>query len=269
MGFPKQMKDIVYTLLQEPTLDKFREFLYAQLGEHNSIDFKAQWIEGAALAKEILALANSQGGIIVFGVAENEDKSTRMEGLSEIRDKAVISNDIKNFISSDLKYEVYDFSYTSSEYEALKGKHFQMIVVEDTPEFIPFLAKKESGVLKQNMIYVRRGTSCEIANQEELERLLKRRINYLHPLKGEPLRLDEHLNQLKVLYEKIEKDHVYYKDVISGGFSAFLNAIADSLIKREKVVEPNPLYPEESYEEFISRMIVEKKKKIERVLDLY
>ena len=115
MSFPKQLKDIIYELLQEPTLDKFRQFLYAQLGEHNSIDFKGQWIEGGALAKEILALANSQGGIIVFGVAENEDKSIRIDGLTGIRDKAIISNDIKNFISSDLKYEVYDFSYTSSD----------------------------------------------------------------------------------------------------------------------------------------------------------
>ena len=31
----------------------------------------------------MLALANSQGGFIVFGVAENEDKSIRAEGLSE------------------------------------------------------------------------------------------------------------------------------------------------------------------------------------------
>ena len=114
MGFPKQIKDVVYTLLQEPTLDKFREFLHSQTGEHNSIDFKSQWIDGASLAKEILALANSHGGFIVFGVAENEDKTICIEGLSEIKDKAVISNEIKNFISSNLKYEIYDFSYDTS-----------------------------------------------------------------------------------------------------------------------------------------------------------
>lgn len=264
MPFPKQMKDIVYELLQEPTLDKFREFLHAQLGEHNSIDFKGQWIEGASLAKEMLALANSQGGIIVFGVAESEDKSIKIDGLSEIRDKAVISNAVKNFISSDLKYEVYDFSYTTSEYEVLNGKHFQMLVVEDTPEHIPFLAKKESGSLKQNMIYVRRGTSCEIANQEELESLLKRRVNYLHPINGEPLGLEEHLNQLKVLYKNIEKEKVY----ITNGFTRVLKGFI-AMIGQERKAEPNPLYPDEEYEEFVSRMIAAKKNKIERVLDLY
>ena len=265
MEFPKQLKDIVYKLLQEPTLDNFREFIHSQMGEHNAIDFKGQWIEGAALAKEILALANSKGGIIVFGVAENEDKTTKIDGLSEIRDKAVISNDIKNYISSDLKYDVYDFSYETAEYEVMKGKKFQMLVVEDTPEHIPFLAKRESGSLKQNMIYVRRGTSCEIANQEELDRLLKRRINYLHPVKGEPLELEEHLKQLKVLYKNVDKEKVYYE---TGALGQVLRGII-SYVGQEKRREPNPLYPDEEYEEFISRLITAKKNKIERVLDLY
>lgn len=269
MEFPKHLKDVVYKLLQEPTLDKFREFLRAETGEHNSIDFKAQWIEDSNLAKEILSLANTQGGFIVFGVAENKDKSTRVEGLCEIKDKAVVSNSIKKFISSDLKYEIYDFSYTTSEYEALNGKHFQMIVVEDTPEHIPFLAQRDSDGLKQNMIYVRRGTSCEIANQEELQKILTRRLNYMHPLTGEPLQLSEHLQQLKILYEHIDKNHVYYKNGFTDSAISILGSISAMITKGEKVVEPNPLYPEESCEEFISRMIVEKKKKIERVLDLY
>ena len=45
MDFPKQLKDQVYKLLQEPTLDKFREFLHAQMGEHNAIDFKANGLK--------------------------------------------------------------------------------------------------------------------------------------------------------------------------------------------------------------------------------
>ena len=269
MSFPKHLKDVVYALLQEPTLDKFREFLHTQMGEHNSVDFKRAWIEDASLAKEMLAIANSQGGLIVFGVAENEDKSISIDGLPEIKDKSIISNGIKNYISSNLKYEIYDFSYTTSEYEALIGKHFQMLVIEDTPEFIPFLAKKESGSLKQNMIYVRRGTSCEIANEEELQAILKRRINYFHPLNGEPLKLSEHLKQLEILYGNINKNHIYYKDGILSGLSTWVSSLKNSVVFGEKVVEPNPLYPDESYEEFVSRMIVEKKKKIERVLDLY
>lgn len=266
VGYPKQIKDIVYALLQEPTLDKFRQFLHDQLGEHNSIDFKSQWIEGALLAKEILALANSQGGIIVFGVAENEDKSLRIDGLSEIRDKAVISNDIKNYISSDLKYEVYDFSYNTSEYEALNGKNFQMLVVEDTPERIPFFAKRESGSLKQNMIYVRRGTSCEIANEEELVCMIDRRINHMYPNSGSPLKLGEHLSQLKTLYDGIEPITKQRRGSINGSLSVIGNVLKGFFNPYEEVL--NPAYPEESYDDFVAKMIFEKKKKIERILDL-
>ena len=57
MEFPKQIKDTVYRLLQEPTLDHFREFLQDQTGEHNAIDFKQEWIEKDKLAKLMLALA--------------------------------------------------------------------------------------------------------------------------------------------------------------------------------------------------------------------
>ena len=107
--FPSNIKDVVYRLLQEPTLDSFREFMRTQTGEHNFIDFKREWITGALLAKEMLALANSHGGLIVFGVAENEDKTVACEGLSEFKDKAVISNEIKHYISSNLVYSVHDF----------------------------------------------------------------------------------------------------------------------------------------------------------------
>ncbi|MCB5937140.1 hypothetical protein LI162_12255 [Mediterraneibacter sp. 210702-DFI.3.120] len=99
--------------------------------------------------------------------------------------------------------------------------------------------------------------------------MLNRRMKYLHPLSGEPLQLEEHLKQLKILYEKIEKNHIYYQNGISTGISSFLQSITQMVMKGEKIVEPNPFYPDESYEQFVSRMIVEKKKKIERVLDLY
>ena len=139
-----------------------------------------------------------------------------------------------------------------------------MLVVEDTPEHIPFLAKRESGSLKQNMIYIRRGTSCEVANQEELDSILKRHINYMHPVKGEPLDLEEHLKQLKVLYKNIDKEKIYYTNILTGVLKGVI-----SYLGQEKRREPNPLYPDEEYEEFISRLITAKKNKIERVLDLY
>lgn len=67
----------------------------------------------------------------------------------------------------------------------------------------------------------------------------------------------------------LKKNHVYYKGGFSAGLASFRNSIAGMLGPIRKEVEPNPLYPDESYEQFVARMLVEKKKKIERVLDLH
>lgn len=269
MAFPKQLKDNIYDLLQEPTLDRLREFLHSHTGEHNSIDFKQQWITGDKLAKLMLALANSQGGIILFGISENEDGSVECTGLNQIKDKAVVDSEIKKYISTDLKYEIYDFSYSTSEYEALQGKNFQLMVIEDVPEHIPFMSLRDGSSLKCNEIYIRRGTSCEKASRDEIESILRRRINYMHPVTGEPLKLEEHLNQLKILYDHIEKEKVRYTNKKLSGLGEALKALIGVWDTTEREATPNPLYPDESYEEFISRLITNKKNKIERVLDLY
>lgn len=266
MEFPKQIKDIVYRLLQEPTLDHFREFLQGQTGEHNPIDFKQEWINGGKLAKEMLSLANYGGGIIVFGVKENDDKTYSCDGLSEILDKSKISNEVKSFISSNLKYDVYDFAYASSEYSVLINKKFQMMVVYDTPEFLPFMSKREGDGIKANMIYIRRGTSCEIADESEVNSLINRRMNHIYPNSGQPLKLEEHLKQLKILFNNIQAK----KQVPIGQSTSVISMVARGFMygfsRYEEV--PNPSYPEEGFDDFILRMITEKEKKIERLLDL-
>lgn len=93
-------------------------------------------------------------------------------------------------------------------------------------------------------------------------------MQYLYPYKGKPLQLEEHLKQLRILYGMIEKDHISYKNPAFDEIISNLSTIVNSTFG-EKVVNPNPLYPDENYEQFISRMLIEKKKKIERVLDLY
>lgn len=273
MSFPKQMKDNIFALLQEPTLDNFRTFLKGQTGEHNTIDFKGEWIRKDKLAKEILSIANCGGGIIVFGVKENDDKTFQYGGLSEIIDKADIYNETKSYLPSELKYEIYDFSYNDSEYEALKGRKYQMVVVSDTPEFLPFISEKQGADIKNDVIYIRRGTTCQIANKSELEGLIRRRINHIYPNNGQPLELQEHLAQLKVLYSNIDKN----KHKLVPGSSVALTSISQAIAQiasygkgfGEYETVRNPLYPDESYEEFVARMILAKKKKIERVLDLH
>lgn len=273
MNFKKNMKDSVYRLLQEPTLDRFREFLQDETGEHNAIDFKQEWIEKDKLAKLMLALANYGGGIVVFGIHENEDKTFSCDGLKELQAKERIGEWIKPYISSNLKYDVYDFYYQTSEYEVLNGKLFQILVIEDTPEFLPFIARKKGDNIKPSAIYIRRGTANEQVTEEELSHILERRMKHIFPVTGKPLDLEEHLEQLQILYDNIKPTVSTIKE--TEDIPLFLQRLKKFAELTKKIsfgheyeTEKNPLYPEESYEQFIATLIDKKKKKIERVLDL-
>lgn len=78
----------------------------------------------------MLAIANSGGGIIVVGLRENDDNTIDAPGLEKLEDKATISNSIEKYISSHLKYSVHDFSFEASEYEALQGRKYQIMIID-------------------------------------------------------------------------------------------------------------------------------------------
>ena len=82
-----QIKDHFYDqFLKEPTKDNFRDFMKKSCGELNEMDFKETWIDKGPLAKIMLAMANNGGGIIVFGVKENEDNTFDILGLDSLKD---------------------------------------------------------------------------------------------------------------------------------------------------------------------------------------
>ena len=69
-----QAKDQLYDFfLKEPTKENFRRFLLENCGEMDEIDYKDKWIEKGRLAKTILSMANSGGGVIIVGVREEND----------------------------------------------------------------------------------------------------------------------------------------------------------------------------------------------------
>ena len=60
-------------------IDKI-ESLIAQ-GENSAVEFKAAGVHADSIAREMVAFANSQGGVILLGVADNGD----IEGLDDSR----------------------------------------------------------------------------------------------------------------------------------------------------------------------------------------
>ncbi len=268
-----QIKDHFYDdFLREPTKDNFQKFMRNVCGELNEVDFKEQWIEKGSLAKILLAMGNHGGGIVVFGVKENEDNTYSLFGIEELRDAADINNGISKFISPSLDYEIFNFVYDSKVYGDYEGKKFQIIVIHDTPERLPFVSLSESDKIDKDVIYVRRGTKSVKATSDEINRIIERKIATIYS-ENTNITLEEHLAQLKRLYSELPKKiQVLVRRGNHPNFANVLKMFGEAASKLyspdEYEEQDNPDYPNESYEAFILRMINAKKLKIEKVLDL-
>lgn len=269
-----QIKDHFYDqFLKEPTKDNFRDFMKKSCGELNEMDFKETWIDKGPLAKIMLAMANNGGGIIVFGVKENEDNTFDILGLDSLKDTADISNGISRLVSSSLDYEVFNFVFDSDVYGKFENKKFQIMVIHDTPERLPFVSLGQSEKIEKDVIYVRRGTKSEKATSEEINRIIERKIATIYS-ENTDMSLDQHLEQLKKLYSELpQKIQVLVRKGTQPNFAAALKVFGERIgalygTPDEYEEKDNPNYPDEGYEAFILRMINAKKLKIEKVLDL-
>ncbi|MGL5831027.1 MAG: AlbA family DNA-binding domain-containing protein [Candidatus Altimarinota bacterium] len=246
----KGLKEEFANLLNDPDRIKFSEFLKNNTGEQNHVDFKLTWLEIPKLARHILAFSNAGGGILVFGISEELDKSMLVVGLNEIKDKTHLKSLLNKFIPSELEYGIYDFFYEGeAEWAAVRNKKFQLLIIEDMPQNIPFLALADYGNdLQKNEIYYRGKVSSEIATHEELKLILNRRIA-TNIVTSETTEFRKHLEKLQILYTFMDKRIQ---------FSPWELDIANPFTKE------NPLYPEESFEKFVRRMIDKKKEIIEK-----
>jgi predicted HTH transcriptional regulator len=215
------------------------------LGESDEFDLKENWQKCPKIAKHILAIANSGGGIIVFGIKQKTDNTFESIGLNVAQDKADLGRKIKKFIPTELNYEIYDFNFPDdSEYSEIAGKIFQVIIIEDCPRYLPFISMRGSDGIDADTIYVRRKTESVKANNYEIERIIARRIK-----KEETNRknISEQLVELKSLYDMIPK-------YIANDYIPVLH-------------HENYNYPTGDFEKFILKMIEKKKRLIEENLN--
>jgi len=252
---PKALHEEFSKFFEQPSRPNLRKLLQANLGEFDHIDFKRQWPERPKLARDILGFANSAGGVLVVGVEETSDKSLMPEGISEFEDKTDICSAVRKFLPDDIRFEVLDFAFTESEYDRIKNRKFQVLIVDDRPEYLPFVAIKDGDKIQSGVVYVRHGVSTTSATHHQLQQILNRRIQTGHSTERE-LTLKEHLDELQVLYASIPQRSA---DPIFGTMLA-------SKVMSIAMSAPNPHYPKEGFEAFVARMIEAKKSVIEDFL---
>jgi len=256
MSKPKSYHESFARFFENPTRDGFREFMKTNAGELRSCDFKAEWPEQSGLSRHILGLANTGGGCLVVGVAEADDRTLDPHGLLALKDKADVTNGIKNYLPSPLLnvIDIVDFSFDASEYPKLIGKRFQVLFVVDLPTYLPFVAIRDGANVRQSAIYIRHEGVTEEANYDELQGIINRRLATGHSTQWE-IDLNTHVEQLRVLYSFVLRRHER------------LGALLNFRVL-EALSTPNPKYPQEDFEAFVVRMIEQKKSRIAEELSV-
>lgn len=200
MTILKEQHESFARFFAEPTREALRELLRRNIGETDYLDFKSDWPALPKLARHILALANSGGGALVVGVLQEADGALVPSGMPAIKDKAELIPPLSAFLPKTLGFQVLDFCFAAAEYQALVGKSFQVLLVDDEPKHLPFLALKDADGLRSSAVYVRSGTTSTEAGQADLQAVLNRRIESGHS--NQPsLDLAKHLAQLRTLDE--------------------------------------------------------------------
>ena len=261
---PKAYDEGFTRLFEKPTRHAFREFIQSHHGESRQCDFKSEWPEMSAVARHLLGMGNMRGGCLVIGVAENPDKTLSSIGLGALKDKADVTNAIKNYLPTNLlaSVDVVDFAFNESEYGALVGKRFQVVFVDGDPTHIPYLAMRSGTSLRQGAIYVRGEGVTEEATHDQVQEIINRRLATGHSTQSE-MDLNAHIEQLKVLYSYIKPSYISGSILGAGAVEAIMHAMQAANIK----TSPNEDFPKETFDAFIARMIDLKKRRIERELN--
>lgn len=246
---------------EDPSRERLRDLLRETSGEYAHLDFKREWPRFTSLARHALGFANSGGGAVIVGI---DDGTNEALGLAEHRDKSDLVKGMGKYLPRRLLglVDVHDFRFEDSEYPKLVGKTFQVLLVEDSPEDLPFVALKDGDGIKANTTYVRRGPSTEEASDEELQAILNRRIETGHSSRPE-LDLEAQLAQLKVLFGHISPGTRVPRDLFSA-----MSSLVRGIGLDQWEYQPNPAYPTEDFDAFIVRMISLKKRRIELELDV-
>lgn len=199
--FSQRIKEDIAGFVADPTREGLQELIRFFGGEFDQYELKEFWPPLPRMAKTALAIANSGGGVILFGI---RDATLEPVGLAELAPKQTVFDTFRSFIPPPLMNEItlLDFDYADATYEPLRGKQIQVLAIPDLPEFIPFVCEeewhKDDDHVRRGAIYVRSGTNTREGNYDQVQRLLNRRIEAVGP-QSSTNEVKRELDQLRLL----------------------------------------------------------------------
>ena len=200
--FARRIKDDIARFIADPTREGLQNLIRYVGGEFDHYELKEAWPELPKVARTTLAIANSGGGVVIFGI---RDASLEPVGLESFMAKQQVYDVFAQFIPGPLLNEItlLDFDYKDSGYSPLRGKLVQVLTIPDMPHLLPFVCEGEwthdDAHVRRASIYVRHGTQTREVNYDQLQALLARRVGATVP-DGKLDDLGVQLAQLHALY---------------------------------------------------------------------
>jgi predicted HTH transcriptional regulator len=159
---------------------EFNEIL--EKGEGFNIEFKRKVSTQEKIAKELIAFANTDGGMIFFGI-DDDKKILGVE--SEKGEIGLIEESGLNFCSPHIIPEIEIFSY--------KGKDIIIAYVYESQVKPHFLSNGEEKLNRNSKVYIRVNDKCFLASREVIQVLKNERPD------APPVKLSIGYNEKKLL----------------------------------------------------------------------
>lgn len=152
-----------------------RESKHIEFKKEFDVDSRKDWCE---ILKDIVSLANTGGGVVLFGV-DNKGKPIGND-LSQLMklDPARIADQLHRYTDSD---------FVGFEFIELSKATRKIVALEIAPAFPPVIFTKpgtyaidphnQRTAFAQGTMYFRHGAKSEPARSVDLERVLERRLN--------------------------------------------------------------------------------------------
>ena len=258
----KPWKEHLTSFLKEPTRLNLRHLVQIEAVEDNDLEFKRELLPFDSLAKHILAMANKNGGAIVFGVEEIKANQFSPCGLSNSFDITDIEKKLGTYISKKLETSIIPINFKGENDPEFKDKSFLIFIIKYNPRYVPFISLKAGENIKKDTIYIRRNRASEPVNYDELQEILNNRIDTEYSATDER-KLIEQLEELKELYSHVSKTirqvASYTPPSIPLNLRLIMQDAKGAFGKTDYETSSNPNYPQENYESFIKKLIEIKK----------
>jgi len=126
------------------------------------------------IVKDVIAIANAHGssdGYILYGVDPRENDP--IQGITSSLDDATIQQIVNSKIDRSIDFQYYE--------QEIDGRKIGVLKINKNQKR-PFIVNGDYGVLKKDTILIRKGSSTDAANRDDLQKMFfdSNQIEYVH-----------------------------------------------------------------------------------------